>query len=230
MVVRRLVPVSVALVALAIAFIAGTGAAADATQGQAVIAGQNNSETSETIIVNQGAGTGMSVYGSGDANGVYGSGYFGIHGFGTQAGVVGEAASGGNGVFGATSSNTASGVYGQNNGTGYGVAGRANLSGGTGVLAESTDGTALVVNGKAQFSRSGVATVTGTSTTPKNSVKVTLPVTAKSMVFATLQKRVAGVYVVAAVPNVAGGYFTIYLNKSVATSVGPIAWQVIERP
>jgi hypothetical protein len=29
---------------------------------------------------------------------------------------------------------------------------------------------------------------------------------------------------------VTGGYFTIYLNKTVTTSVGPIAWQVIEKP
>ena len=45
-----------------------------------------------------------------------------------------------------------------------------------------------------------------------------------------LQKVVAGVYVVAAVPNVSGGYFTIYLNKAVSTSVGPIAWIVTEAP
>jgi hypothetical protein len=50
------------------------------------------------------------------------------------------------------------------------------------------------------------------------------------MMTATLQKFVAGVYVVAAVPNVSGGYFTIYLNKTVTTSVGPIAWIVTERP
>src|SRR6266702_5694114 len=66
--------------------------------------------------------------------------------------------------------------------------------------------------------------VAGTSSAPKNSVRVSLPITAKSMMTATLQKFVAGVYVVAAVPNVAGGYFTIYLNKSVTTSLGPIAW------
>ena len=54
-----------------------------------------------------------------------------------------------------TSDNGASGVYGQNDSTGYGVAGRAND--GTGVFAESTNGTALVVNGNALFSRSGVA-------------------------------------------------------------------------
>jgi hypothetical protein len=33
-----------------------------------------------------------------------------------------------------------------------------------------------------------------------------------------------------AVPNVRGDYFTIYLNKKVTTSVGPIAWMVTERP
>jgi hypothetical protein len=86
------------------------------------------------------------------------------------------------------------------------------------------------VNGKATFSRSGVVSVAGTSTAPKNSVRVTLPVTSRSMMIATLQKFVSGVFVVAAVPNVTGGYFTIYLNKSVTTTVGPIAWQVIEKP
>lgn len=50
------------------------------------------------------------------------------------------------------------------------------------------------------------------------------------MMTAMLQKFVAGVYVVAAVPNVTGGYFTIYLNKAVSTSVGPIAWIVTETP
>ena len=39
-----------------------------------------------------------------------------------------------------------------------------------------------------------------------------------------------GVYVVAAVPNVTAGYFTIYLNKAVTTSVGPIVWIVTEHP
>ncbi len=158
------------------------------------------------------------VAGNGDTYGVRGSGGTGVYGFGYKE----------NGVFGLTSVNFASGVYGQNDGTGYGVAGRSND--GTGVLAESANGTALKVNGKAQFSRSGVGTVAGTASAPKNSVRVTRPITAKSMMTATLQKYVPGVFVVAAVPNVAGGYFTIYLNKSVTTSVGPIAWIVVERP
>ena len=141
-------------------------------------------------------------------------------------------------MYGHASNSAASGVYGQNDGTGFGVAGRA--SSGTGVLGDSANGvgvvassqnaTALQVTGKAQFSRSGVATVAGTAAAPKNSVKVSLPITAKSMMTATLQKFVAGVYVVAAVPNVSGGFFTLYLNKAVTTSVGPIAWIVTERP
>jgi len=121
---------------------------------------------------------------------------------------------------------------------GFGVAGRASSgtgilgdsANGTGVLASSANATALKVSGKTQFSRSGVATVAGTSVAPKNSVKVSLPITGKSMMTALLQKHVAGVYVVAAVPNVTGGYFTIYLNKAVTTSVGPIAWMVTEMP
>jgi hypothetical protein len=91
-------------------------------------------------------------------------------------------------------------------------------------------GIALMVDGKAQLKRSGVATVAGSSSAPKNSVRVTISITAKSMMVATLQKFVSGVFVIAAVPNVTGGYFTIYLNKSVTTSVGPIAWTVVERP
>ena len=93
------------------------------------------------------------------------------------------------------------------------------------------------VDGRAQFELSGVATVAGTASSPKNSVRVRmplvsapLPITAKSMMTALLQKYVPGVYVVAAVPNVPGDYFTVYLNKAVTTSVGPIAWMVTERP
>ncbi len=125
------------------------------------------------------------------------------------------------------------GVYGS--GAVIGVGGDSTT--GTGVSASSLDGTALNVDGKAVFSRSGVATVAGTAASPKNSVQVRLPkisstnrITVKSMMTALLQDHVPGVYVVAAVPNVSGNYFTIYLNKAVTTSVGPIAWMVTERP
>jgi hypothetical protein len=120
-------------------------------------------------------------------------------------------------------------VYGTNLGSGNGVAGRADT--GTGVLAASNSGIALKTDGKTQFSRSGIALVQGTAATPTNAVQISYPgLTNKSMVFATLQNRAAGVFVAAAVPNASGGYFTIYLNKSVSKTVGPIAWMVTERP
>lgn len=116
-----------------------------------------------------------------------------------------------------------------------GVAGDSTT--GTGMQASSPSGTALNVDGKMVLSRSGVATVAGTAASPKNSVQVRLPkisstnrITANSMMTALLQEHVPGVYVVAAVPNVPGNYFTIYLNKAVTSSVGPIAWMVTERP
>ena len=196
----------------------GVGFEADATTGYAGLSGKNDTNPSDLPFVTVVSG----VYGQGS-----GPGDDGVYGTGNS-----------NGVFGETANSTASGVYGQNDGTGYGVAGRAasgtgvlgDSAEGVGVLANSANGIALQVTGAAQFSRSGTATVAGTSTAPKNSVRVSLPITGTSMMTATLQKFVAGVFVVAAVPNVSGGYFTIYLNKKVSTSVGPIAWIVTEHP
>ncbi len=198
-------------------------------------------ETSANGIGVQAFASDTGLVGSGGNSGVVGTGTtFGVWGAsGTGTGVYGNTgAEGQNGVYGQASNAGGSGVYGQNDGAGHGVAGRADggigtlgdSANGTGVWANSQNATALKVSGKAQFSRSGVATVAGTSAAPKKSVKVSLPLTAKSMMTATLQKYVPGVSVVAAVPNVAGGYFTIYLNKPVTTSAGPIAWIVTERP
>jgi hypothetical protein len=231
------------------------GGSARADNGQAIILGSEcfgsgtNCETSPTEVENTGGGatfsaaandgfaalradnlTNASTVGSetaavfADGSGVGDDGVYGI-------GNV-------NGVFGETANAAASGVYGQNDSTGYGVAGQAasgtgvlgDSANGVGVLASSANAIALQVTGKAQFSRSGTATVAGTATAPANSVRVSLPITGTSMMTATLQKFVAGVFVVAAVPNVPGGYFTIYLNKKVSTSAGPIAWIVTEHP
>jgi hypothetical protein len=217
----------------------GPAFTAQADDGQAGLFGDNFSNPSD--VGGEAAGVwgsaevagGDGVFGQAPANGVHG-----VTSNGAASGVFGENNGTGNGVYGHASNSAASGVYGQNDGAGFGVAGRA--AGGVGILGDSANGagvwassqnaTALKVSGKAQFSRSGVTTVAGTSAAPKNSVRVSLPITAKSMMTATLQKFVAGIYVVAAVPNVSGGYFTIYLSKAVTTSVGPIAWIVTERP
>jgi|SRR3954452_3897280 hypothetical protein len=234
---------AVALVVSLIAF--GGPPSADAADGDSVIAGQDNFETSVTrlhntdldgtwglVVVNDGTASqaiGIEGYVSGQSGrGVFGlAGQTGVEGAALVTGVLGESTGQGDGVDGQANNACCSGVFGTNDGTGNGVAGQADS--GTGVLAASTNGIALKVSGKAQFSRSGTASVAGTSAAPKNSVKVSLPITGKSLMTAVLQKYVAGVYVVAAVPNVSGGYFTIYLNKPVTTSVGPIAWEVVER-
>jgi len=205
------------------------GIPAQATNGDPVIAGQYVSATATTGILanssgsvfdgeNGGSGSGVNGYSNG-GSGVLGDGNFG-------SGVEGFS-SGGNGVYGHVST-SASGVYGENIGTGFGVAGRANN--GVGVLADSLNGAALRVNGKAEFSRSGN---TVTITYPAKSKTVTgLSLSSNSIVFATLQRYLAGVYVVAAVPNPGAGSFTIYLNKAPGTSTTPksvtVGWFVVD--
>ena len=222
----------------------GSGVWGRAVQGGTGVYGENF-QTGNGVRGYSAGGDGvMGTSGNADRSGMYavniGGGY-GLVGRTTSPNhpaVWGDQLGGNNGVYGHASNAAASGVYGQNDGTGYGVAGRAgsgtgvlgDSANGTGVVAQSQNATALKVNGKAQFSRSGVAYVVGTSTAPKNWARVTLPITAKSMMTATLQRYVPGVFVLAAVPNVSGGYFTIYLNKAVTTTVGPIAWMVTERP
>lgn len=146
------------------------------------------------------------------------------------------------GIFGASSYNDGYGVWGRNLGSGYGLLGesssgiglRADSAAGYGgfvstntgtalyATANAAGGTALQVNGPAKFSRSGIANVgSGASSVTVSSVALS----ASSLVLATPQQNVAGLYVQAVVPNIAGSSFTIYLSKAVpgATSV---AWFV----
>ncbi len=247
-------PIVIAVLGVSLGLAAGT---AQADNGQSIILGAvcvstnggPDCETSTTGVANIAAGVALQVEAlNGTAALSADNATDGSSNGGKTAAVAGEGVGSGdsgvygtgqaNGVFGETSNFAASGVYGQNDSTGYGVAGRANSgtgvlgdsANGIGVTANSPNGTALQVTGLAQFSRSGTATVAGTTAVPANSVRVSLPITSASMMTATLQQHVAGVYVIAAVPNVAGGYFTIYLNKKVSTSVGPIAWIVTEMP
>jgi hypothetical protein len=166
-------------------------------------------------------------------NGILGdastAGGIGVKGYG-QPGVLGFGFSNSDGVDGQVSNACCSAVYGQNSGAGNGVAGRADS--GTGVLAASDNGIALKVDGKAQFSRSGVVTIAYPA---KTAVVSGVAVTAKTLAFATIQKFLAGTYVVAAVPNTSGSSdsFTIYLNKAPGSSTTPksvvVAWNLVER-
>ena len=142
-------------------------APAAAANGDNMIVGQSNSETSATVIANStdgdmalvcdAAGPGVGVVGNSDiGDGVLGTatlgnGVQGITKSRLGSGVVGHNTGDGNAVAGHASNAAASGVYGQNDGTGYGVAGRANAGVGTlgdsargvGVWANSPNGTAL---------------------------------------------------------------------------------------
>jgi hypothetical protein len=227
-----------AVLVLAVILIVSVATSATATQGQPVIAGQGNSETTSTAFcIGTCAVTNAAVLGLVDD--VQGIGLFGRN-FGNGVGVRGEAGDGGTGVFGVVSGETGIGVNGEVDGTGSGVYGNATGTGagvfgdtesGTGVVARSTgSGIALRVTGRAQYSRSGTATVTGSTTTPKSSVVVNnVALTSKSLVLVTPQKNVASVWVQAAVPAPGGSRITIFLNKTVTVSY-PVAWFIVEKP
>jgi hypothetical protein len=116
---------------LAVAFVAGTGSSATATQDQAVIAGQTNTETSPTVLENADIGDGLQGYGGTalGSSGLYGDGYAGVSGNGSTygvdgrgpTGVLGTSSTAGHGVWGRTEGSFGSGVFGQNLGTGRGV-------------------------------------------------------------------------------------------------------------
>jgi len=195
------------------------------TQGQSLLIGcDNNTATDAThlsspannsavlYVAATGLTTSTGLVTTGSATGVYAeAGDQAVVGQGGAVGVRGSGAgSGGIGVSGTALGTGSIGVSGESDTAGgYGVTGRA--ADGTGVLADSANGTALQVSGKAVFSRSGTATVLSGA----KSIMVTMSgVTGASMILATVQQAGA-FYVKNAVP--AAGSFTIYLNKAPAS-------------
>lgn len=209
----------------------GIGVSAFSDSHWAVSATSNQ----DTAVQAQSKG-GVGVVGIGTTTGVYGQsgstdGFAqtrdGIRGFTDSAndsGVRGENASGGHGVSGTTASTGRAGraaVDGANSSTGPGVRG----IGGIGVLAQASrsGATALAVQGPAVFSRSGTMTVAA----GHSSATVTrVALSAASLVLATLQQHHTGVCVLAAVPEVSRGSFTVYLSKTV-TAPAKVAWFVV---
>jgi len=139
-------------------------------------------------VVGNGGGGGAGVFGTGGPDS--GDGVVGRAGSGGGDGVVGRAGMKGTGVSG-------SGAIGVSGSTGVaggvGVEGATDAVGGVGVRAENfVGGTALEVSGRAAFSSSGVLTVgAGRSRITRTGVALT----GASLVLATLQQDVAGVYV-----------------------------------
>jgi hypothetical protein len=213
---------------------------AAASQGQAVVAGQINTETSGTIMSNTATDPNDFECQASNGSGLTGCGNVGLIGNGTVEGVAGTGpitgvlgqtfTADGTGVLGHSDAGTGIGVQGDSNGTGSGVYGLANMNGvgvfgdsvnGTGVIARSSNGNALDVRGKAVFSRSGVVTVAAGAA----SRKITLAgVTAASIILATAQQDGA-VFVRSAVP--ASGSFTIRLTGKAPAGGLKVAYFVL---
>jgi hypothetical protein len=137
-------------------------------------------------------------------------------------------------IRGFTDSSAGSGVRGENVNGGTGVTGvatsKAKGGGGTGVHAVASGlGTALRVDGRAVFSRSGDVVIKS----PAASATVTVPggLSSTSLVLAVLQTAIPGVFVTSAVPNPSTGKVTIHLNKAPGTGKGggnaKVAWFVV---
>jgi hypothetical protein len=226
--------------------------AAYATDPNDVVLGQGGQmESNFTEIINTrtdsaGAATAIIGHARGSAAGVYGAadgaGGTGVHGVaGAGNGVLGSADAG-DGVQGQTFNASNSGVYGHNESLGTGGKGVFGASpngvaveglggqigvhgvsaGGTGVLADSANGTALAVSGKAQFSRSGLVTVVAgaRAKTVKN-----VALTSASFILATVQDE-TDVSVKAVVRDLTNSSFKIVLTKA-ATFNTPVGWFVI---
>ena len=81
----------------------------------------------------------------------------------------------------------------------------------------------LQATGPAVFSRSGLLTIAaGASSGTVTGVALTVA----SLVLATLQMNVAKTWIRAAVPNIAGSSFTVYLNTAAKASTS-VAWFVV---
>jgi len=249
---RIIVAVGAALAVLFATAMLHGATEAEATQGQPVLAGLTNLEQSGTLLcLNDTDLCGTAGEVALEANslvdhgiGMVGAGEIGVEGNarGNSPGVLGQGQSGGgtgvagNGTYAVHgASEDGWGVWGQGADRGvYGISdneGVVGFSNNVGIRAESPN-IALRVKGKAEFSRSGTVTISY----PNKQATVTgVPVTAKSLAFATLQQFLAGRYVVAAVPNLGGSSnsFTIYLNKAPGSSSTPksvvVAWQVFEK-
>jgi hypothetical protein len=193
------------------------------TVGTAV-AGVNDSTTADaTAVYGEIASTSPGSFSAAVRGQNNGTGGLGVGVWGSQAGsgwgVYGTAASG-IGVFGTGGSGT--GAFGEG---ATGVHGNGTSATGVGILAENTaGGTALHVNGTASFTRSGTVTVSpGHSSTTNTGIALT----SASLVLATIQGNVAGLYV-QGVTMVAGpsGSFTIHLSKSAPANT-KVAWFVV---
>lgn len=242
---RAILAAAVGGVAATVVQSLGRPAETHAANGDVVKAGNSYTATAPTAISNSAASSearglvGRATAGSGATMGVEGvsgsaagigvggrsANGTGVLGFSGEPGSRPPASAARTGVFGnAAQSPTSVGVLGKST-VGYGVRGEATT--GVGVLALATSGQALVVNGRAIFTRSGRANV------PANQsyVDVTIPggLSSAANVLATIQTYRPGVAVAAVRINFpSSGKVRIYLTKIASTtSATPVAYFVL---
>ncbi|HEX5826222.1 MAG TPA: hypothetical protein VFY23_01780 [Candidatus Limnocylindrales bacterium] len=160
------------------------------------------------------------VFGSGPDCGVYGSGAKGVYGTGSDTGV---------GVYGVADAVGAIGTEGSSL-EGRGVRGSTGVGIGVEAFAESPDGKALRVAGKARFTRSGRATVLKNKSSVDVDLRARGGLSSSSLCFATLATSRTGAWVRTVRPNYPStGYMRIYLNKVASTTSSTyVSWIVFE--
>lgn len=190
--------------------IASSPEAAFAADGDKVTVGQTNTSTSTTLIVRMAStdpGAAMLGFAGFVTNGPDGA-HYALHGDPGLSGTPGSA-----------------GVYGQaNSPTQFGVLAVNQTVDGVGLKASAPGGKALVVDGPATFSRSGLATISkGHSGV---TVKVLSGVASGALILATLQGSAGtGVYLRYA-KRASATTFTVSLNKAAAAKVS-VAWMIL---
>ena len=222
--------------------------AAQSTQGQPIIAGQNNSASADTQLSNDAAdGFGLLLWAHRaalEADSDTGIGVIAHTSSANRPAIIGQNnnVNGGVAVEGFNQAPNWVAVWGHHaqDSFGYGVEGEAPIgvgvlgkgsdsgvkgstdsAAGSGVRAENTaGGNALTVTGKASFSRSGLITIAAGA----NSFTQTgVALSSSRFILATLQTKGA-VFVKAAVPNPAANSFTIYLSKLAPTGGVKVAY------
>jgi hypothetical protein len=206
--------------------------------GDVVLGAANSSTTTTSIGIAANASDVFSATGSSEnavivgTNSDLGSGVKGVAT--TGSGLLGVAPNGigvegssqaGTAVLGASEEGT--GVFGHITLQGDAVHGHSFASKGVGVRASAEAGVALVVDGKASFTRSGRATVATGASHVDVDLRSNDGLAGLPMVFANLYTHRPGIHVEAVRPNQpTAGKLRIYLNRAVP---GPtiVVWLVL---
>lgn len=210
-------------------------APAAATNGDALTAGSVTLAEGTTGVKYDGADgfTGIVLFGNDSNYSASTSFYPAAVGGWAGAGHTGGSATVTTGVYGYTDAASGHGVVGLTGGFGdgsggAGVLGIGSAEGTYGVHASSSAGVALLVEGRATFSRSGRVSVRK----GKKTVDVTVPggLQSSSKILATLQQYRSGVWVTACRRNYpTAGTMRIYLNKvASSTRSTAVAWFVLD--